>query len=345
MPASPTKAPPKTGSPPDPQALGQRLRVVAGRLVELTSKGLDKKFATPVLAAVRELRGVWSAMRRFTVIRDVKRAKAMLKEERELRRAVHTLRGTLGDLSRTNDRAAAAVDQQLHELDEIEATGEASGLAARLRGVTGTIRATASDMRQGITRSTAALASSEEIIHSVGHRLEKTRQQALQDGVTGLPNRVAFEERLEELAAQPHAATGSWCVALADIDGFAEILDEHGPRVGDGLLYRVAEVVQRACKAHAGLFVARFGDGQLGILLPRCLLFQAGHLAEEIRRGVAASKWECKIASPATIISPTVTVALVGHHEREDAQALLERVEACLETARERGQDTVLAEE
>jgi diguanylate cyclase (GGDEF)-like protein len=81
------------------------------------------------------------------------------------------------------------------------------------------------------------------------------------DALTGLPNRAAFVESLDELLDRPHPGA----LLLLDLDGFKEINDALGHGIGDLVLVELAARL-RTCVGPTGL-VARLGGDEFGFLL------------------------------------------------------------------------------
>ena len=76
------------------------------------------------------------------------------------------------------------------------------------------------------------------------HRsLEDARRSAEIDHLTGLPNRRAFETRIEKEVVAARAAGEPLCVAFCDIDRFKKINDTHGHEAGDRVLKVVAHAL------------------------------------------------------------------------------------------------------
>ena len=108
---------------------------------------------------------------------------------------------------------------------------------------------------------------------------DRMRQLAESDTLTGLPNRMVFEERLK--AALAHLKAGdSLAVLYMDLDGFKAVNDAHGHAAGDELLRQFAErLLRRTRKADT---ICRLGgDEFVALLAPPISLREAMVRAED----------------------------------------------------------------
>lgn len=107
------------------------------------------------------------------------------------------------------------------------------------------------------------------------------RESALRDPLTGVLNRSGLDGPLHrELNAGLRDGTPA-CLFLLDLDYFKSVNDRLGHVAGDGLLARVAALVQENVREADS--VGRYGGEEFAVVLPRAELDQAQALAERIR--------------------------------------------------------------
>lgn len=94
---------------------------------------------------------------------------------------------------------------------------------------------------------------------------EELRFRAAHDGLTGLPNRTQFEERMREVLAQVQRGSMQAAIVFLDLDGFKQINDALGHAVGDSALMHVASRVRAAIRPSD--FAARVGGDEFVLLL------------------------------------------------------------------------------
>jgi diguanylate cyclase (GGDEF)-like protein len=96
--------------------------------------------------------------------------------------------------------------------------------------------------------------------------MEEIEHQALHDSLTGLPNRVLFQDRIEVALANARRTGGRAAVLLLDLDGFKEINDALGHASGDELLRELAVRLRRTLRDTDT--VARLGGDEFGVVMP-----------------------------------------------------------------------------
>lgn len=112
------------------------------------------------------------------------------------------------------------------------------------------------------------------------------QRQATTDGLTGLYNHRAAQERLAEQLRQAERYSRNLSVILLDIDYFKATNDKYGHQAGDAVLKYVGRVIRRDCRDVD--IPARYGGEEFLIVLPEVHQEGALVLAERIRKNLAA---------------------------------------------------------
>ncbi|HVM07977.1 MAG TPA: diguanylate cyclase [Acidimicrobiales bacterium] len=94
--------------------------------------------------------------------------------------------------------------------------------------------------------------------------LEAATHQALHDPLTGLPNRMLLDDRLQQAAARARREETLVGVLLVDLDGFKQINDTLGHRAGDEVLCHVATRLRSALRDADT--AARFGGDEFVVI-------------------------------------------------------------------------------
>ena len=181
-----------------------------------------------------------------------------------------------------------------------------------------------------LTTITAVAVLSTALMRSdVDHRTE-----AVIDGLTGMLNRRALDQRLHELTAQAQITGLPVAVIIGDIDHFKRVNDEHGHATGDAVLVEVAYRLRKSLRAFDLAY--RVGGEEFLIVVPGADVPRAAELAEQLRAAVAAE--------PAAGLRITMSLGVAGSAGLDlDRARLLHEADTALYEAKARGRDQVVA--
>lgn len=128
----------------------------------------------------------------------------------------------------------------------------------------------------------------EERLHNLAHY----------DQLTGLPNRILFNERLRYALTQAERNQQQVAVMFLDLDGFKPVNDNLGHAAGDRLLHLVAQRLKHCLRASDT--VARFGGDEFTVVLPT--------IDEAQSAALIAEKIISEVARPYDIDANTVQI-------------------------------------
>jgi len=129
----------------------------------------------------------------------------------------------------------------------------------------------------------AAVAISNANLHQMISR------QAYSDTLTGLPNRRALDERLEEEVLSARRNGYSFAVVMMDLDGFKDVNDVYGHPVGDEVLRMVFNQMARGVRNTD--FLARYGGDELTLILTQSDIASAKIVTGKIIEGMGNLKF------------------------------------------------------
>ncbi|HVI07097.1 MAG TPA: diguanylate cyclase [Candidatus Binatia bacterium] len=166
------------------------------------------------------------------------------------------------------------------------------------------------------------------------HYVERVKQLAYLDGLTGIFNRRFFELRImEEIERARRYGTGM-AVIMADIDHFKNLNDEFGHVLGDEVLRQVSSLFgQQLRKIDV---VCRFGGEEFGILLTQTTGTHAVTVADKLRKIVAGFQFP---GVPRMVTISAGAAAFPEHGTTRDQ--LVKAADTALYTAKQNGRNQV----
>jgi two-component system cell cycle response regulator len=163
---------------------------------------------------------------------------------------------------------------------------------------------------------------------------------ALTDSLTSLRNRRAFDQEFASRFEQARRYARPLSLAIIDLDYFKSINDQFGHATGDGVLRRIAQILDQ--RTRRSDFLARIGGEEFGVLLPETSLLEALNFAEKIRATIAAAT----IRTEAFTHQVTVSIGLanVPHSAVTTPHALFNAADQALYRAKARGRNRIECE-
>jgi diguanylate cyclase (GGDEF)-like protein len=172
------------------------------------------------------------------------------------------------------------------------------------------------------------------------HLLERANlelaRQAHQDGLTGIANRRAFDERLALEVAHANRGHQPLSLLMIDVDHFKRYNDAAGHAAGDACLKMLASALQGALRRTEDM-VARYGGEEFAVLLPGTPQVGALDCAQRIRKAVG----DLRVAHPGLGAEAAVTVSIGVHGASPPVSAaqLVQEADRMLYCAKAAGRD------
>jgi len=177
---------------------------------------------------------------------------------------------------------------------------------------------------------------------------EHARYLAYHDTLTGLPNRSVFMDYLSSALAAAKGQEDSVALLFLDVDNFKQVNDSLGHAVGDELLVRMAELLNRCLRTedvvgrvagdHASQLVSRLGGDEFTILL--------SHIKDPSAAGAVAQRILEQLAHPLQVaghklyVSASIGITLFPT-DAADAESLLKYADIAMYHAKREGKNNV----
>jgi diguanylate cyclase (GGDEF)-like protein len=165
---------------------------------------------------------------------------------------------------------------------------------------------------------------------------DRLAHQAHHDALTGLPNRVLFEDRLAMAIAHAHRQNRQLAVLFLDLDQFKVINDSLGHGLGDRLLQAVAARLEASMRE--GDTVARQGGDEFILLLP--WIANAVDAAKVARKILETVRQPFHLDDRDLYVTTSIGVS-VYPEDGDSVAALIKNSDSALYRAKERGRDGV----
>ena len=178
-----------------------------------------------------------------------------------------------------------------------------------------------------------------EMEERVAERTAELEELATRDGLTGVGNRKAFDEALEQEMARVRRTAQPLSLILVDLDHFKHINDTHGHLAGDQCLKAVGEVLSQM-RRRAGDVVARYGGEEFALLLPSTDLQGANLLAEEVLLSIRNLVVE--VDEQRLVLTASLGVACADGYNATEPAYLIAAADRLLYAAKQAGRDRVM---
>jgi diguanylate cyclase (GGDEF)-like protein len=237
---------------------------------------------------------------------------AVLKQEKGVEVSVQIIKEVITQNKEVEYKVAQAADD-LHQVN----AELAQEMAARivLESELADTKTDLADVRDDLSKSQA--------------KEEETRKFALQDALTGLPNRVLFEQSLYNWLIQAKRHSRGLAVLFIDIDNFKSINDTYGHDMGDKVLIMVADRLKSSLREEDT--VSRWAGDEFV-----CLLMEVKQEAEVTR---LAEKMVNRISEAytfnRTVLSIRVSIGIAIYPaDGETADILLKKADTAMYQAK-----------
>lgn len=188
----------------------------------------------------------------------------------------------------------------------------------------------------------AKLAATNQEVEQLQLNLEKVKEEAMTDALTGLCNRKRFDDALLKECTMARKTGKPMALILCDIDHFKRFNDTWGHQTGDQIIRFVATTLQR--NIGAGRMAARYGGEEFAIIMPATTFEKADEIGNAIREIVERKKL-VKKSTNESLGNVTVSLGLAMLDGNEEVEELIERADKALYLSKQSGRNQLRTEQ
>ena len=179
----------------------------------------------------------------------------------------------------------------------------------------------------------ARVAAMEDESRQARDHLELQKARLLRDTLTELPNREAYNQRLEQEFARWQRYRRHLGFVVCDVDHFKKINDSYGHLAGDKVLRVIAKTLAKRLRKTD--FIARFGGEEFVLLLPETDARAALQTVETLREAIA----QCPFHFREQRVGVTMSFGVTELREGDTPERAFERADQALYLAKNNGRN------
>ena len=184
-----------------------------------------------------------------------------------------------------------------------------------------------------VERLTKKLKQTEQQVDGLKQQVADAHKQAMTDNLSGLPNRLAYENFINDELARFNRYQSPFVLMVWDVDKFKSINDTYGHAAGDKVLRIIAGQLQKNVRETD--LVARYGGEEFVALLPETELEAAKKVAEKLRQAIEETEFHFR--KKRVVI--TASCGLAEVKQGDNAISLFERADSALYLAKQNGRN------
>ncbi|HEY3858542.1 MAG TPA: diguanylate cyclase [Gammaproteobacteria bacterium] len=177
----------------------------------------------------------------------------------------------------------------------------------------------------------------EELLGRLQQQASELERQSREDGLTGLYHRRYLDSRLDFEVKRAERYNRQIALAMADVDRFKGVNDQHSHMVGDDVLRTIANILRTQCRSID--IIARYGGEEFLLCFPETAKENALAVCEKIRKQVEEYDW-AKLQPGLTV---TLSVGVAAGPPSYDVDALIAAADEKLYEAKRGGRNRVCA--
>ncbi|MBI5897039.1 MAG: diguanylate cyclase [Desulfobacterales bacterium] len=276
--------------------------------------------------------------RKEHILNFIDRQHAYIKDrEKELRDIIDLLSRAMSNLNVENREFYQRINHQGEKIIKISALDDIKKIKNALKVEVDQMRDIVALKEDQEHRQIRLLAGQ---VNTLQTELEKAREKAVTDALTGVYNRQALDDFIAERVDRGHMSDAEFSLLMIDIDNFKQINDKFGHPIGDRVLVALAQKCRTSIRG--GDFLARYGGEEFTILLEGAGFRNALKKAQQLCQTIAALRYATNDNATDEYLSMTISIGVSQFKKGDTVTDLIGRADKALYDAKHKGKNCVV---
>lgn len=245
-----------------------------------------------------------------------------------------TMKALLALLKKTEE-LTDDVDTRNAELEDVGRSVEELNLSGEMADLQQALLRQISSVIESNKKLEDDLVCARYTLEEQAQELDRTRRVARTDSLSGVANRMSFDETLAFWLSSSKRRDTRFTLVMADIDHFKWINDTHGHPAGDRVVTHIGEVLQE--RVRDSDYVARIGGDEFALLLAQENPALAAEIAERVRAAISSKNFDVGPNGEGVAVTFSMGVALSRDDDTTDS--ILDRVDKALYLSKQAGRN------
>lgn len=189
------------------------------------------------------------------------------------------------------------------------------------------------ESQQAMQAMSEKLNAMEQETLELREQVAKERAQAMTDGLTGIPNRLAYDQRFKQEIARWKRFQTPLVLMVWDVDLFKSVNDTYGHKAGDRVLIKLAASLSNGIRETD--FIARYGGEEFVMLMTGSPIDACKQVADKLRAKLEKIGFHFR----GKAVTVTASCGLSEYREGDTPEQLFERADKALYKAKEQGRN------
>lgn len=274
------------------------------------------------------------------ILSFIKKHKSYLAErEKELKEIIDLLAKSMAELGGENKSYNDKIYKNTEVLERLTLLDDIKTIKSSIQREVAQIRASVIEKQEKDNQLISNLSKKVSVLEI---QLKQAKTESLKDGLTGVYNRMAFDNYLKAQVEKYVVDRSDFSLLMIDIDDFKKINDTHGHQVGDRVILAVVKKFLGIIRSDD--IPARYGGEEFAIILPGATLRNAIKKGKKICNSLASTRYAVTGTNGERFLNVTVSIGVSTMRKADTPETVVKRADSALYLAKDKGKNRVVSE-